>query len=136
MRAPIGHRIRRRRQEIGVTQGTLARRVGISPSYLNLIEHNRRTIGGALLHRIADALDLDHRALAGTEEARLIAELTEMAADPLFVRSPSPVVGAHEIVASGPAIAQTMIALYRADRKSVVWGKSVSVRVGLGGRRI
>src|SRR3546814_1494438 len=117
MRAPIGHRIRRRRQEIGVTQGTLARRVGISPSYLNLIEHNRRTIGGALLHRIADALDLDHRALAGTEEARLIAELTEMAADPLFVRSPSPVVGAHEIVASGPAIAQTMIALYRAYRE-------------------
>ena len=80
-RAPVGHRIRKRRQELGKSQQGLASQVGISASYLNLIEHNKRPIGGALLHRIADAVGLDSRSLAGTEEARLIAELGEVAAD-------------------------------------------------------
>src|SRR3546814_13042030 len=37
--------------------------------------------------------------------------------------------GALEVVVAGPGV-------QRPDRKSVVWGKSVAVRVDLGGRRI
>ena len=40
---------RERRKDLGLTQTELASRVGISVSYLNLIEHNRRSIGGRLL---------------------------------------------------------------------------------------
>ena len=54
----LGPRIRERRREIGVTQADLARQVEISPSYLNLIEHNKRDIGGTLLRKVANALDL------------------------------------------------------------------------------
>ena len=43
----------------GITQAELARRLEISPSYLNLIEHNKRGIAGALLRRTAEALGLD-----------------------------------------------------------------------------
>jgi DNA-binding XRE family transcriptional regulator len=42
----IGSRIRERREMAGLKQADLARRAGISASYLNLIEHNRRRIGG------------------------------------------------------------------------------------------
>lgn len=52
-RTLIGARIRDRRIAQGRRQGDLARAVGISPSYLNLIEHNRRRIGGKLLSNIA-----------------------------------------------------------------------------------
>ena len=45
----IGTRIRERRVLSGIRQNDLARRAGISPSYLNLIEHNRRRIGGKTL---------------------------------------------------------------------------------------
>ena len=100
MRAPIGQRIRKRRQELRRSQAALAAEVGISASYLNLIEHNKRTIGGALLHRIAETLALDSRALAGTEEARLIAELAEVAtadvipdAPPTCILSPADIEG-------------------------------------------
>ena len=57
MRAPIGIRIRRHRMQLKQTQAGLARAVGISPSYLNLIENNKRAIGGRLLIRIAERLN-------------------------------------------------------------------------------
>jgi predicted transcriptional regulator/DNA-binding XRE family transcriptional regulator len=129
-RAPIGLRIRQRRQEIGLTQTALAARAGISPSYLNLIEHNRRAIGGALLNRLASALDLDGRALAGTEEARMIAELAEIAADPAFAGGPISAEDARTIVATSPVAARGMLALYRAFREMRSRAELIGERLG------
>ncbi len=77
-RIPIGERIRDSRRERGVTQSALAQQVGISASYLNLIEHDKRMIGGALLKRLADALNVDLNRLSGTEDARLAQDIVEM----------------------------------------------------------
>lgn len=115
-RAPIGDRIRRRRQELSITQTALAAQVGISPSYLNLIEHDRRVIGGALLHRLAEALEVESRSLAGAEEARLIAELIEIAADPALSGVAFQAEDAREIVASSPKSAHVLLAVYRSFR--------------------
>ena len=76
-----GTRIRERRLARGLAQGALARQAGISPSYLNLIEHNRRRIGGTILLRIAAALEVDAQALASGGEAVLMAGLREAAGD-------------------------------------------------------
>jgi len=73
----IGTRIRERRQVVGLRQAELARTVEISASYLNLIEHNRRRIGGKLLLRIADALGVESSVLTEGAEAALIAALRE-----------------------------------------------------------
>ena len=54
-----GNRIRERRLDKGIRQSDLASEVGISPSYLNLMEHNRRRITRDLLTRIAEALDIE-----------------------------------------------------------------------------
>ena len=71
-RALTGGRIRSRRLDLGLRQVELAQKAGISASYLNLIEHNRRRIGGKLLADLARALTLDPAALAeGTEGAVL-----------------------------------------------------------------
>ncbi|MCE8472006.1 helix-turn-helix domain-containing protein, partial [Rhodovulum sulfidophilum] len=59
----------------------LARMAGISPSYLNLIEHNRRRIGGKLLVEIARNLDVEASALTEGAAAALIETLREAAAD-------------------------------------------------------
>ena len=42
--ALVGSRIRERRSLLGLRQADVARAAGISPAYLNLIEHNRRRI--------------------------------------------------------------------------------------------
>ena len=92
-RLPTGTRIRERRQELGLRQAELAGGVGISPSYLNLIEHGRRRIGGKLLGDIARALDLDPSGLAeGPDAARLHALQAAAQALPEPVR-PAPELG-------------------------------------------
>ncbi|NDV00923.1 short-chain fatty acyl-CoA regulator family protein [Pseudoroseicyclus tamaricis] len=63
-RALTGSRIRQRRLDLGRSQAELARATGISGSYLNLIEHNRRSIGGALLNSLARELGIDPALLA------------------------------------------------------------------------
>ncbi|MCV6592284.1 MAG: short-chain fatty acyl-CoA regulator family protein [Silicimonas sp.] len=70
-----GTRIRDRRNARGLRQAELARICEISPSYLNLIEHNRRRIGGALLLRIASALETDPAALSEGAESTLTSAL-------------------------------------------------------------
>ncbi len=74
-----GNRIRDWRISRGMRQTELAHEAGISPSYLNLIEHNRRKIGGRVLNRIARALDLDPSHLADGGEATLLGKLAEIA---------------------------------------------------------
>lgn len=78
--ALTGTRIRERRMGLGLRQSDLAVQVKISPSYLNLIEHNRRRIGGSLLTRIAKALSVDASALTQGAEAGQLDQLGEAAA--------------------------------------------------------
>jgi XRE family transcriptional regulator, fatty acid utilization regulator len=129
-RAPVGHRIRKRRQELGKSQQGLASQVGISASYLNLIEHNKRAIGGALLHRIAAAIGLDSRSLAGTEEARLIAELGEVAADAGGIGVDLNGTDAAELVAHNPRAARAILSLYRVYREARVRSDLLGERLG------
>ncbi|QXT38085.1 helix-turn-helix transcriptional regulator [Gymnodinialimonas ceratoperidinii] len=74
-----GSRIRERRLALGVKQGALAADVGVSPSYLNLIEHNHRRIGGKLLLELARALEVDASTLTEGVDAG-ISELLDAAA--------------------------------------------------------
>lgn len=67
-----GTRIRERRTTLGLRQADLARQAGISPAYLNLIEHNRRAIGGRLLLELARLLGVEPSALReGAGPARI-----------------------------------------------------------------
>ncbi|MDQ2095315.1 helix-turn-helix domain-containing protein [Rhodalgimonas zhirmunskyi] len=77
--ALTGTRIRERRMARRMRQSELASRVGVSPSYLNLIEHNRRRIGGKLLIDIAAELEVEPSLLAEGAEAALIARLRSAA---------------------------------------------------------
>ncbi|MBW3242769.1 DUF2083 domain-containing protein [Epibacterium sp. DP7N7-1] len=76
-----GSRIRERRLMLGLRQADLARDAGISASYLNLIEHNRRRIGGKLLVTLAQVLNVEPSLLTEGVEATLVASLREAAAE-------------------------------------------------------
>ena len=74
-REKTGNRIRERRIDRNIRQSELARMAGISASYLNLIEHNKRRIGGKLLVSIARALDVEPSSLTEGAEASLVGAL-------------------------------------------------------------
>ena len=59
MKLLIGARIRSFRKQRGLSQAILAKKVGISASYLNLIEHDKRTVAGKLLSDLAYHLELN-----------------------------------------------------------------------------
>jgi transcriptional regulator with XRE-family HTH domain len=75
-----GARVRAERERLGLRQGDLARRAGISASYLNLIEHDRRRIGEGLLARLAQALGVGAEALSDGTASGRIEELRAAAA--------------------------------------------------------
>lgn len=90
-RSMIGTRIRQKRVSSGLRQSDLAKQAGISPSYLNLIEHNRRRIGGKTLLRIAQVLKVEPASLSEGAEATLVSALHEAAGgQPLGPAGPAP----------------------------------------------
>lgn len=118
----IGARLRDQRKRLRLTQSGLAAQVGISPSYLNLIEGNRRSIGGALLKRLADALGLDVAELDGARERRLAGALDDVAGDPLLSDLRLAASATREIAARFPGWAEALVRLHRSclDRGAAV----------------
>ena len=62
-----GHAVRRLRRQLMLTQATMAEALGVSPSYLNLVERNQRPVSATLLLRMAETYDFDPRKLAASE---------------------------------------------------------------------
>jgi XRE family transcriptional regulator, fatty acid utilization regulator len=114
-----GPRVRRLRQSLQVTQAAMAGTLGISPSYLNLVERNQRPLTAQLLLRLAEAYQLDLRELSGEDEARLAAELTEALADPVFAGKLPASAEIMETAAASPGMAQAFLTLYRAYLRTV-----------------
>ena len=110
----IGMRIRERRKELGLTQTELAGRIGISVSYLNLIEHNKRSIGGRLLQQVAEEISVGLNALDGATERRLASDLNEVLAEPLFDQIRLDPRGIDDLVGRHPDWARALVTLHRA----------------------
>ena len=64
-----GPHVRRIRRREGLTQAAMAATLGISASYLNLIERNQRPLSARLLLGMTQHFDFDPRSLGSHEEA-------------------------------------------------------------------
>ena len=60
----IGPRFRRLRRQLGLSQTQMAEEIGISASYVNLIERNQRPVTAQILVKMAETYDIDLRDLA------------------------------------------------------------------------
>ncbi|MFC4169734.1 helix-turn-helix domain-containing protein [Teichococcus aestuarii] len=112
----IGRTVRRLRQEQGLTQQALAARLGISASYLNLIEHDQRAVTAALLIKLGQTLQVDLAALSGNQERQLESQLREVLADPQLGLEALPEEELRLLAGSAPNAGRAMLALYRALR--------------------
>ena len=116
--AYLGNKIRRLRKKEGMTQVSLAKRMEISPSYLNLIEKNQRALTVPILLKLADIFGIDLKTFAEDDEARLVAELREVFADPRLAGIGVRDADIREVLAGAPGVAQAVVDLYRELRKS------------------
>lgn len=79
-----GHAVRRLRRGAGMTQAAMAEMLGISPSYLNLVERNQRPLTATVLLRLAEAFDFDPRTLSASEPGGGADAIRRRLADPIF----------------------------------------------------
>ncbi len=112
----LGPQIRRLRREHGLTQAQMAGELGVSPSYVNLIERNQRPVSADLLVRMAAAYDLDLAAFSDDRADDLFASLADAVADPIFQQAGVNREDAQELAGGNPALAEAVAALYRAYR--------------------
>jgi predicted transcriptional regulator/transcriptional regulator with XRE-family HTH domain len=115
-RALIGRTVRRLRTEQRLSQQALAVSLGISASYLNLIEHDQRAVTASLLIKLGETLRVDLATLSGRDERQREVSLREAFADPLLSADAVPEAEIAELAAAAPNAARAIQALYRAWR--------------------
>lgn len=111
-----GPRIRRIRNAKGLTQTAMAEALGISPSYLNLIERNQRPLTVQLILKLASVYKIEPDELQGEAGASLAA-LREVFADPLLAGELPGEQELLEISEGAPNATAAFIKLYRAYRE-------------------
>ncbi len=107
-----GARLRRLREERAISQIDLARQLGISPSYLNQIEHDSRPLTVPVLVRVTEVFGVDTAFFAPHDTPQLVAGLRE--ALPARVGLPD----LAELATRLPEVAEAVIDLYRRYRQA------------------
>jgi predicted transcriptional regulator/transcriptional regulator with XRE-family HTH domain len=111
-----GARVRRIRNGLSLTQTAMAEALGISPSYLNLIERNQRPLTVQLLLKLASVYKVDLDELQG-EASGSVAQLREIFADPLLAGELPGDQELIEVAEAAPNAAIGILKLYRAYRE-------------------
>ena len=115
----VGPRLRRMRLERGLTQSQMAEQMGISASYLNLIERNQRPVTVQLLLKLGQTYDIDLQRFAVDDEARVAAQLKEVFGDPLFAKKGVTNQDIQDMASASPVGGEAVFALFRSYRELV-----------------
>ncbi len=107
----IGPKIKAFRRKLGIQANKLAEQLGISPSYLNLIEGGKRKIDGDLLLKVCQELKIELSDLAVKSDLNLVNDISELLDDQLF--EDLDILGPEikDLVNTNPKIARALIKL-------------------------
>lgn len=108
----IGSRVQRLRRGKRISQADLAGALGISASYLNLIEHNRRRITVPLLMKLAGYFGIEPGELVENDESRLVGDLMELFSDELFAENALTNQDIRDLATSNPAVGRAVVRLF------------------------
>ncbi|MEU5685940.1 Cro/Cl family transcriptional regulator [Streptomyces venezuelae] len=111
-----GARLRRLREERGMSQAELARTLGISPSYLNQLEHDSRPLTVQVLLRLTEVFGLDAHFFSERDTSRLMADLHEALASEIDAARVSPT-DLSELASRMPAVARVLVDLGRRNQR-------------------
>jgi hypothetical protein len=114
----LGAKVRALRRQEGLSQVQMAERLDISPSYLNLIEANKRPLTANLLIQLAHSFQVDLKSFAPDSDQRLADDLMEAFGDPLFEPLDLPAGEVRDLAQNGPALARAVFLLYQSYREA------------------
>ena len=107
----IGPKIKAFRRQLGLQANKLSEDLGISPSYLNLIESGKRKIDGDLLLQVCEKLNINLSDLTSKTDLNLQNTISEILDDTLFedldILGPE----VKDLVSTNPKIGKAIVRL-------------------------
>src|SRR5687768_3871500 len=114
-----GEAVRTMRQARRLTQAELARRLGISTSYLNQIEHNQRPLSAGVLLELARVFRVDAQVFSDDEQDRLLLALRDALTDPALGAGDIPASEIKAVAQAAPGMARALLRL-QADHRALL----------------
>lgn len=113
-----GAKLRELRGRVALTQKAFADRLGVSLPYLNQMENNNRPVSTAVVLGLAQEFGFDVTELQAGDEARLVGDMREALADPVFTGPTPPLVDLRLAAANAPALVRAFLDLHTGYRQS------------------
>ncbi len=110
----IGPHLRRLRLERKQTQGDMARTLGLSATYVNLLENNQRSVSVAVMLRLFETYGVDWRDIADDDGSARLADLRAAVQDPIFESARPDLQQLRAALVHSPALAGAFLTLHRA----------------------
>ena len=107
----IGSKIRKERRLKGFSQSELSKKLGISPSYLNLLESGRRTITVPLLIKVGNELSLSLKDLTVESNKRILSDVMDVLSNEIFDDLDITNLETTEFISNNPNIAKALLTL-------------------------
>src|SRR6056297_884616 len=113
-----GAKLRETRQRLGLTQKDFAAKLGVSLPYLNQMENNNRPLSTTVVLALAQEFGFDVTELSMGDAERLVSDMREALADPVFGTEPPPLADLRLTASNAPALARAFLELHRAYRQT------------------
>ena len=113
-----GVKLRETRTRLGLTQKAFAEKLGVSLPYLNQMENNNRPVSTGVVLALAQEFGFDVAELSTGDAERLVTDMREALADPVFADIAPPVADLRLVASNAPALARSFLELHRAYRQT------------------
>ncbi len=113
-----GAKLRELRGRLALTQRIFADKLGVSLPYLNQMENNHRPVSATVVLALAQEFGLDVTELNAGEGERLVSDMREALADPVFAKAAPPLADLRLAASNAPALARAFLDLHRAYRQN------------------
>ena len=113
-----GAKLNEIRTKLGLTQKVFAAKLGVSLPYLNQMENNNRPVSTTVVLALAQEFGLDVTELSTGDSERLVSDMREALADPIFADTIPPLADLRLTASNAPALARAFIELHKAYRQT------------------
>ncbi len=112
----VGPKLRQLRKERDQTQAQMASALGLSATYINLLENNQRSLSVQVLMRLADVYGVDWRSLVEDGAPTQLADLRNALQDPVFGGVRPDLQELRAALDHCPTLTQNLLALHKTYR--------------------
>jgi len=112
----VGPRLRQLRRENRQTQAEMARALGLSAAYVNLLENNQRSLSVQVLMRLSEVYGVDWRDMVKDDGPTRLADLRAVLQDPVFGPAKPDIEELRAALDHAPKVTEALIALHKSYR--------------------